>query len=42
MSIRPHNLNPFEKTLMETLKSLCGKTKLLSIFFKETVRYLQI
>ena len=41
MSIKPHNLNSVEKTLIEPLKSLWEKTKFISIFFNETVRKAQ-
>jgi len=42
MSIRSHNLSSLEQTLMEALKSLCEKTKFLSIFLNETVRNAQV
>ena len=38
MSIRLHNLNPFEKTLMEAPESVSEKPLFLSIFFDESVR----
>jgi len=42
VSIRPHNLNPDEKTLMEAPKSLWEKPKFLSIFTNEYVWKAQV
>ena len=38
VSIRIHNLNPYEKTLIEATESLSEKPLFLSIFFDESVR----
>ena len=38
VSIRLHNLNPYEKTLMEAHESLSEKAVFLSIFFNKSVR----
>ena len=42
VSIRLHNLNPYEKTLMEAPESLSEIPLFLSIFFDESVRNAQI
>ena len=38
VSIRLHNLNPYEKTLMEAPESVSEKPLFLSIFFDKSVR----
>ena len=42
VSIRLHNLNPYEKTLMEAPESLSEKPLFLSIFFDESVKNAQV
>ena len=38
VSLRLHNLNPYEKTLTEAPESVSEKPLLLSTFFDESVR----
>ena len=38
VSTRLHNLNPYEKTLVEALESQSEKHLFLSMFFDESVR----
>ena len=42
MCIRLHNPNLLVNTLIKMFKSLCEKTKLLSIFVNDIVRNVQI